>query len=223
MIDLLVITDGRTDYLREAVTSAAANLEPDLIGARWMYDDTGDADHRAFLAREYPEFVHINAGARQGFGGAIRAAWAQLLERSDADQVFHLEQDFTFNRPVDLLGMSLTLADNDHLVQLVLRRQPWNPGEVAAGGIVEQHPADYTEVVGEFGTWLGHRRFFSTNPCLYRRSLMHVGWPEGEQSEGRFGVGLMERHPDWRFAFWGAYGSGEAVAHIGHQRAGVGY
>lgn len=223
MIDLLVITDGRTEYLRDVVASAAVNMDRELIGERWMYDDTGDAEHRAFLAAEFPEFRHINAGPRQGFGGAIRAAWAQMLEHSDAGQIFHLEQDFTFNRPVELAEMSLTLDDNPYLVQLALRRQPWNPDEVAAGGIVEQHPDDYVDKTGPFGSWLEHRRFFTTNPCLYARPLMLEGWPHGNDSEGRFGLGLLEQDPSRRFGFWGARASGEAVAHIGHHRVGVGY
>lgn len=221
--DLLVITDGRMDYLRETVASAADMLPESAIGRRWMFDDTGDERHRRQLAREFPQFIHLGRQHRQGFGGAISAAWSDLLACSTAGYVFHLEQDFTFNRPVDLTAMMLTLADEGHLVQLALRRQPWNLDERAAGGIVEQRPHEYTDCRGAWGSWLEHRLFFTTNPSLYRRSLMGEGWPTGEYSEGRFGIGLLERHPDWRFAYWGARDSGEAVRHIGHQRIGTGY
>lgn len=228
MICLLVITDGREDYLEACIRSASAELSGPIT-QRVMYDDTGDDNYRTDLARRYPQFRHINAGPRQGFGGAIRAAWAFLAERSDALWVFHLEQDFTFNRRVDLAEMAATLHSNPHLVQLALRRQPWNDREEQAGGIVEQHPGAYQEHHGPNGPWLEHRLFFTTNPCLYRRTLCTTTWPEGGNSEGHYTHQLLQAgSPEVdgesvRFGYWGAMDSGEAVHHIGHQRAGVGY
>lgn len=224
MIALLVITDGREDYLDECVRSAEANLLGSIT-ERVMYDDTGDDDYRADLWTRYPQFSHINGGPRQGFGGAIRTAWAHLRERSEASFVFHVEQDFTFNHEVNLDGLAATLDANPHLVQLALRRQPWNNQERAAGGIVEQWPDAYTDR----GGWLEHRLFFTTNPCLYRRSLCWTEWPEGGNSEGHYSRQLLDHGSpetsadDLRFGFWGGRDSGEAVHHIGHQRAGVGY
>jgi hypothetical protein len=228
MICVLVVTDGREDYLSACVESASANLTGPIT-ERVMYDDTGDPDYRRDLARRYPGWRHINAGPRQGFGGAIRAAWSYLAEHSRARWVFHLEQDFTFNRPVDLAAMARALHDHPHLVQLALRRQPWNDQERQAGGIVEQHPDAYTEVHAPYGSWLEHHLFFTTNPCLYRRTLCSVGWPEGGNSEGHFGFHLRQHgSPEApgdlvRFGYWGTRDSGEAVNHIGHQRAGIGY
>lgn len=220
MIAVLVITDGRP-YLAETIESARANLVGPVT--RWiMYDDTGDSDHRAQLAETFPAFEHINAGPRQGFGGAIRASWRHLATL-DEPFVFHLEQDFTFNQPVPLSGMAQVLDNNPHLVQLALRRQPWNDEEIAAGGIVEQHPEDFTEVADDFGrVWLEHRRFFTTNPSLYRRDLVRRPWPRGSQSEGRF-THMLLASPKVRFGYWGAMDSGEWVTHTGHERVGVGY
>lgn len=228
MIALLVITDGREDYLTECVLSAMAHLDGP-ISERWMYDDTGDDEYRAELARRWPQFAHINAGPRQGFGGAIRAAWAHLLTESDARYVFHLEQDFTFNRVVDLDAIAATLHGHPHLAQLALRRQPWNDHETAAGGVVEQHPDSYSDHHGPHGDWLEHRLFFTTNPSLYRRTLCRTEWPEGGNSEGHYTHHLLQHGTpeasgeSVRFGFWGTRASGEAVHHIGHQRAGVGY
>ena len=56
-----------------------------------------------------------------------------------------------------------------------------------------------------------------------------VGWPDGAESEGRFGIGLRTDGFDSvpgarvRFGYWGGRLSGEWVHHIGHRRAGVGY
>lgn len=227
-IAVLVVTDGRDDYLPPAVASLRMLSGP--ITEWWMYDDTGDNSYRARLADRYPTFRHINGGPRQGFGGAIRSAWAQLRAGSGASWVWHHEQDFVINRPVNLDAVTGVMAGRPYLAQMALRRQPWNAEERAAGGIVEQHPGDYTAVAdGNGGMWLEHRRFFTTNPCLYRRSLLDVGWPTGPQSEGHFGIRLTTQGvpgvaaAQVRFGYWGARDSPPWVHHIGDQRVGVGY
>jgi hypothetical protein len=229
-VALLVITDGREDYLARTVDATREHLAGDVT-ERWMFDDTGDRGYRATLRRRYPEFEHIDGGHRQGFGGAIRSAWQQLRRRSSAPYLFHLEQDFTLLRHVDVDTMARVLAANPHLVHLALRRQPWNPDERAAGGVVERYPAAYQERGDAAGnTWLEHRLFFTTNPSLYRRSLI-VGtdWPDVDHSEGVYTMRLLEHGtPEVggdtaRFGYWGARDSGVAVTHIGEHRSGVGY
>ncbi len=197
---LLLISDGRDDYLQATLKSAVHRLP------RCRY------------------LVHVDdRGHELGFAGAIAEGWRQVLE-TGADWVFHLEQDFTFNRPVPLEHMRHVLATHRELVQLVLKRQPWNPQEAAAGGIVEQDPDSYTErhdpATG--AVWTEHRRFFSTNPSLYRARLCERGWPQTEFSEGVFTHRLLE-DPQARFAFWGAKHREPWVHHIGDDRAGHGY
>lgn len=225
MIALLIITDGREDYLRQTVPSARSHLVGPIT-ERVMYDDTGDDTYRDQLRAEYPDFTHINAGPRQGFGGAIRSAWAHLAWHSQAQYVFHLEQDFTFNRQVDLDMMRLVLVDQPNLVQLALRRQAWNDVEKAAGGVVECQPDEYSErdcPCGCGASWLEHRLFFTTNPSLYRMDLVRKHpWPRSDRSEGKFTAELV-KSPKVRFGYWGARDSGEWVRHIGKERAGVGY
>jgi hypothetical protein len=108
-----------------------------------------------------------------------------------------------------------------HLAQVCLVRQPWNDEERTAGGIIAANPDDFTDRDDPgIGQWVEHRRCFSTNPCLYRRSLLRVGWPKGSHSEGVFTHQLLER--GWSFAYWGERGS-QQVTHIGDVRTGVGY
>ncbi|WP_373067550.1 glycosyltransferase [Gemmatimonas sp.] len=221
-IALLVITDGREEYLRRTVASAEANLLPsEEIAERWMFDDTGDDDYRADLANEFPRFRVFGCGGRRGFGGAIRAAWASLRLHSKAEYVFHLECDFTFNRAVNLDDMQDLLGIRPNLAQVALRRQPWNDEEHRAGGIVEQHPESYEETRFFNLAWLEHSRFFTTNPCMYRRELMSLRWPEGAQSEGMFGLAL--KASGMNFAYLGARDSSPWVHHIGDERVGSGY
>jgi len=222
MIALLVITDGRRDYIRQTIPSALAQLEGPVT-RRVIFDDSGDPAHRDWLESEFPTFELVSRPDRQGFGGAIRAAW-EHLRHIDEHYVFHLEDDFTFNRPVPLPDMIDVLEDRPFLLQLALRRQPWNDDERAAGGIVEQHPAAYTQRCDDQGRcWLEHRLFWTTNPSLYRQDMTYQHpWPRGSRSEGVFSHNLM-RSPKIRFGFWGAMDSGEAVTHIGQERVGVGY
>ncbi len=228
-VALLVITDGRDDYLARCLASLH-HLHGD-IAEWWMFDDTGDDAYRAQLADRYPRFRHINGGPRQGFGGAIRSAWEQVGKASSADWILHLEQDFTFERFVPLEQMIAVMTARPYLAQMALRRQPWNAAERAAGGIVEQHPHDYTEEHDALtgASWLEHRRFWTTNPCLYRRSLLDVGWPDRDQSEGHFGLNLFANGtpeapgPLVRCGYWGQRSDPPWVTHIGDVRTGTGY
>ena len=221
MIALLVMTDGR-DHIFETIPSAEAFLLGS-ISEKWIHDDSGDARHADKLRRIFPGWRVVSTAGRSGFGGAIRSAWSTLLAESSAPFVFHLEDDFTFRRIVELDRMASVLVHHPELAQLALRRQPWNVEELAAGGIVELHPEDFAEVEDERGNvWLEHSRFFTTNPGLYRRELMEREWPTGEQSEGRFSLQLFE-DPAARSGYWGSRDSGEWVSHIGQHRAGTGY
>jgi hypothetical protein len=225
MIALVVFTDGRVDCIDQTIRSAAKNLHGSIT-TKLINDDSDDPEYRLWLRQNFEPLgfrLIPPAEGRQGFGGAIRHAWAHLKSETREPFVFHLEDDFTFNRPVDLDAMAFTLVNHPNLVQLALRRQPWNDEESAAGGIVEQHPHDYTQLMDEHGAaWLEHRRFFTTNPSIYRRSLLQRTWPEGEHSEGLFTHDLL-RSEKTRFAFWGHRNDDPWVTHIGHQRVGVGY
>lgn len=198
-VAFLLISDGRHDYRERTLESAKRAMpEPD-----WMIE-IDDSSHEL------------------GFAGAIQAGWDRIIAETDADYVFHCEGDFTFNRPVPLHRMIGVLERHRHLAQLVLKRQPWNHAERAAGGIVEQHPDDYTQRTDQGDIWTEHRRFWSTNPCVYPVGFCYQGWPQEPQSEGMFTHRLLA-DPDLRFAFWGAKYDQPMVEHIGHERAGHGY
>lgn len=220
MIALLVVTDGRRDYLIRTIESARKHLP--TFAEQWMFDDTGDDGHRDWLAFQFPEFIHINAGERQGFGGAVKYAWERLAVQSHCKWIFHLEQDFTFNRDIDVDAMCQVLDKQSHLQQMALRRQPCNREEFIAGGVVEANPLAYEDCTDERHQWLEHRQFFSTNPCVYRRSLCALGWPDGERSEAAFSAVVLEDITH-RCAYWGARSEPPAVHHIGDVRTGTGY
>lgn len=235
-VALLVMTDGRDDCLGEAIGSAHATLTaPGVCAAAprgrfdhlVIHDDTGNPAHRAELAERFPQFTVIGSD-RAGFGGAIRNAWRFLRAAPDVEWIFWLEDDFRITRPVDLPALMRVMDGFPYLAQIALERQPWNDIERAAGGILEQHPDSWESVAigatgrGDAHIWREHRRFFTTNPCLIRRSLLDREWPEGSESEGRFGIDLFAEDPQTRCAFWGAQGE-QWCEHIGHERVGTGY
>lgn len=218
---LIVVTDGR-DHIYKTIPSALANIEGDL-DQRIIYDDSADPANgdRLRTAFEPLGFTILGTPIREGFGGAIRSLW-HLVPDLGVDWVFHCEDDFVFNRPVHLARMAAVLDMNAELAQMVLRRQPWNEQERAAGGIVEQHPDDYLDRSDVFGNqWLEHRRFFSTNPSLFRASLCARGWPDVPHSEGVFTHELLA--DGYRFAFWGPRTDAPWVQHTGTERVGLGY
>jgi GT2 family glycosyltransferase len=233
VITLLVMTDGRRDYLPRAVESFDEYVTGPVT-RRVLHDDSGDPNQWRWLREQFPQFELVTTKGRAGFGGAIQSAWAHLTVRDTNPYIFHLEDDFVFQRPVHLHALLAVLQDRPYLIQLALRRQPWNAVEADAGGVVESHPDAYTEHTDPAGhRWLEHRLFFTTNPSLYRRDLCRQGWPDGDQSEGHFGQQILQAHlsvdgialdPDrLAFGFWGPRDSGEWVQHIGKVRAGHGY
>ncbi len=222
MITLVVFTDGR-DHIYETIPSALASLQGPIT-KRIIYDDSGDALNRDRLAEAFPTFTITHcAQGRQGFGGAIRFIWRYLAAWDQNDFVFHLEDDFTFNREVDVGAMCDLLTKNHALVQVALRRQAWNDEERAAGGVIERDPTAYTDRDFAGYQFLTHREFFTTNPGVYRRSLCKRGWPDDPHSEGKFSALVRNEMVAPPFAYWGARSDEPWVTHIGRDRVGSGY
>lgn len=221
---LIVLTNGREDYLDRTLGSAFEAIDGELK-PRIMVDDS----QNSFYGREVDEkwsgqfdVIH-HAPKSLGFCGAIQKAWDLVKDFEDVQYVFHLEEDFVFNHYVNLAKMISILDNYSHVAQVALLRQPWNDSERAAGGIVQQHPDSYEDCSdGQGNEWLEHRLFFTTNPSVYRRSLIDRGWPQVPYSEGIFTHQLIE-DPDLRFAFYGPRNVGPAVLHIGDKRTGTKY
>ena len=220
-VTLIVMTDGRRDCIAQAAASWRM-LRGDIT-QRIIHDDSGDPGYADWLTGTFDDFDVFSTGTRSGFAGAYRSAWQLLRTGATNPWIFSTEDDFVFTRRVDLARM-IDVMNRRPLAQMALRRQPWNDAEIAAGGIVEQHPADYTDWRHEDAAWLEHRRFFTTNPHLVsRRFIDGHEWPDGAQSEGRFGVDLFAAEPETRCGFWGARGDGPWVQHVGTDRVGTGY
>jgi len=214
----MVITDGRECLFR--TLKSARDYLP-AFDRYVLINDCPDPGFGESVQMAWGEFEIVPPRReRRGFGGAIQAGW-DVISEMDVDYVFHLEDDFVFNRDVDLDAMARLLTRSPSVAQVVLRRQAWGPREVEAGGVVEVWPDEYVDQDRWGLQWLQHDLYFSTNPSLYRRELLGLGWPTGSNSEARFTEELVAagRH----FAFWGRRTDEPWVTHIGEERTGVGY
>lgn len=223
MICAVVMTDGRRTCIKQAVGSLERQARG-TITRRVIHDDSGDAEYQRFLHARYGDtWEIISTPGRSGFGGAYRSAWVWLAANVAERFVFSTEDDFTYNLAVDLDQLARVLDTQPNLVQLALRRQAWSQAEVAAGGVIEQHPEAYADVFDAEGhAWLEHRQFFTTNPSLFRTALCCTGWPDVPRSEGILSHRLMA-DSSVRFGFWGRRGDRPWVHHIGQHRKGTGY
>jgi hypothetical protein len=184
--------------------------------------ERSDASLRAaFPGFRFDHVVIVNdADHELGFAGAVQKGWDDVLA-TGADWVWHAEMDFLYRAVLPLPRMIELLERHSELAQIVLKRQPCNHEERAAGGIVEQHPEDFAECYDGRDYWTTHRRFWSTNPSLYSTRYCRMGWPQEAESEGKFTHRLLA-DPLLRFAFWGRKYDAPLVEHIG-ERVGIGY
>lgn len=211
-VALVIITDGRGDYLARTLDSLGANLQHRFV-SRTIVDDSGDPAYAAHLDAEYPTFDRIHHPERRGLGNAVETAWKTALD-SDAAFVWHQEEDFTIDEPVDVPAMAETLDQWSNLAQLSLKRQPVNATEVTAGGYMQVEPARYANAE----KWVDHDVCFSLNPSLIPRSVIE-SCVDAEMM-------LVERpitdyllKQGLRFGVWGSIEDPPRVTHIGTTRS----
>lgn len=232
----VVVTNGRWEYLREAMESYTFGFDFDFdrVKLSWegpvlVYD--GNDDIPADILRWFPRVEHPRG---TGFDAAVRAVFSAVKSSSDdVTHVLHLEDDFLLNEQVSVADMVDTLELMPELAQVALQRQPVNEGEFLAGGVIAQWPELWEQVgLSIEPPWPGVRErrqwnvstqelFFTTNPSVYRRSLAEEPWPHGAGSEARFTGHLLEL--GFRFAYLGGKKDPPLVHHIGVSRTGSVY
>lgn len=219
MIALAVFTDGRRAFAEQSIP----RYEEALVGPithRFVFDDSADPDYAEWLHELLsPRFAVISWPQRRGFGGNIASAWDFMAQIPQFEYVFHAEDDFLLDEPVDLERLIQILKIAPELDQVALLRHAFFPRELEAGGIIEEHPESYaSRHVGGL-RWLEHDRYFTTNPCLYRRGLCAYGWPDVNASEQVFTRDRVGHGRKMAYYGWNE----RRVTHIGSHRVGSGY
>lgn len=214
MITLLIMTHNRKDTLAKTIESLNRYLYG-RVDRRVIHSDARDPAYNDWLTQFTPEYeLMINEGTH-GFGPAIQNAWSEL---HDSDYILHWEDDFVLKEKLNVDFLRWILTTQPDLAQIALKRQPWNEVEKSAGGIVESDPDSYIEVTQYGYTITKHDKFFTTNPCLYNKSIIDIGWPTTKHSEGIFSISMRER--GLKSAFFGGKFDPPKVEHIGYDRAG---
>lgn len=199
---LMVITDGRWDYLQRTLESAAVALDWPWH-QKILVDDSGEE-----LGFSPDGFKFVKNLPRRGLAGAIQSGWDAL--NKDIDYVFHLEDDFIFPDVVDIELMIELLEYEPELAQVALLRQPWSPEEQQAGGIYSIEPERFKQKYG----FVQQSHLFTFNPCLY---------PIGVARDYRAGLEAELTADlladDWRFGYLGELGDDPKTIHIGIRRS----
>jgi hypothetical protein len=220
---VIILSNGRREYIAQAIDSAERHLSGAHI-VRRIWDDSGSFAYVEWLRETYPAWIVVGDArgtfTHRGYTGAMQHLWRYIGRRITTPYVFLLEEDFVLEGDVDLSVMADVLTQQGHLAQLVLLRHAFYPKEIEAGGIIGEHPESYTPKRMNGYAWLEHERFWSNNPCLFRRELVQeLPWPNARHSEAVYGRELLRR--GMRFAFWGD--GTPQVRHVGTERTGDNY
>lgn len=199
---LLVLDHGRWDYLGRTLESLNASVGLGFFDRHIMSLDTD------FAPENGPGGVSweiLATGGRKGLTANVQQAWDAL---GDDEWVFHLEGDWLVH-DAPLVEMRRLLEGRPRVAQMVLERQPLNPSEVAAGGLLGGDNIPTFETWGNPGCWWREQRhLFSFNPCVYHSSVATKAGTETHVTQRLRAEGRT-------FGFWGAQGDSPRCEHIG--------
>ena len=216
-VAVVVVGDGRPQYLSQAVASLEQHFPESLLEAMILINDAADENYSDHLRQEYPQFDRqIHHETRRGLAGAVRSAWETALEYP-IDYVFHAEEDFTYTTDIPVGQMAYLLQEYSNLAQVVLMRNPV-PHEKAAGGVIQASLSDHIERHDGNLLWVEHTKLFSFNPCLIPTRVIESAvelapnFLEHDVTDLLLDLG-------YKFSYWGGMTSEPLCHHIGDQRS----
>ena len=202
-IALLVIGNGRLDYLHQAVDSVLEHCPQ--FDHYLMVDDSGDHAVCRELDRHYPDFTIHHHDTNQGMARAVQAGF-DLVLATDAEYVVWWEEDFVAEKPIPVEEAVDVLGTYGYTAQMLFQRQPLTPQEVEAGSV-----AGAMGGISLHHDWIIHGHIFSLNPCVIPRRILERGWPAGNERE------MTNRLLVDGYTF-GVWADGPLVHHIGNVR-----
>ncbi len=213
-VALLVIGDGRGEYLEHTVPAVLKNvLHP--ITARLMIDDSGDDDYARTLDDSYPEFRIVHGG-RRGLAGAVQAGFDLCLDH-DPDYVLWIEEDMLITRMLPVTQAVMVLEAHPELAQMCFKREPFDPAEGTDQLAAQCKLAAF---FGEKASYTWHDSLFSLNPCLIPRRVLELGWPSGPLGVGNeAGMTPILLDQGYVFGSWGHVGDEPYARHLGVRRS----
>jgi hypothetical protein len=220
-IDLLITTNGRKEYIVPTIDSWKNFIDTN-INNKIIIDDSGNQEYRDWLASTFPDFQILELGEKNMGFSFLMKTWLVDLDIK-SEYFLLLEDDFLLLEELDTENI-LNILNNEHLIELSLKRQAWSAEEINAGGMIERI-FNGTNFVQRDG-WFEHREFFTTNPSFINverlRKYSKPIYKNSELiSEGEFGSRLFAANPELYASFLGNIFDKPKVEHIGHIRTGV--
>jgi hypothetical protein len=214
----LIFTDGRKDYLSQTFKSFQEKMIADFA-TTFIVDDSGDpGTYGEWLEKEFGPYVSgiFHHPQRLGYCRSIKLSWSGLPD--DYTHIMHLEDDFILEREVRLDEILYVLDHNPNLCQIWLMRHPWYEVEKQAGSVYLNHGSiRWKEGFMEGPEWQRLRwteergQYWTSNPCVYPRKIVDLGWPDPPLCEQAFRAKLG----NLRSAFWGSACDPPYTRHIG--------
>lgn len=206
MNSLVVVTDGRYEYLAQCLGSINQHLDLDWFRRKLIIDDSGTGN----LIWDLPTGWNVwTRTPRQGLARTVADAWGAV---AGSEFVLHVEEDFVFTEQVDLPSMARILRERPYLAEMTLKRQAWGPERA---GYMEDHPERYTECRDGPLAWCEHRECFSLNPSLIRGEVIFDGFEGGEAEQTE----RLTKNEETRFGVWGKKLDPPRVTHVGDRRS----
>lgn len=218
---LVVTTNGRPDVLDRTLESFDLRVRPRPEEVL-IVDDSGDEHYVRYLmqlAETHPGWSVSWHPKAQGFCATVRDAW-KMAASGRQDWVYWSEDDFIYERAVELGDLADVMEHEASIAQMGLMRQPVNDVEIAAGSVFNAYRDRYVVQGSGSRRWLRSRTNFSTGSSLIRRRFMEERpWPDyPADCEGRYSIDLLAA--GYEFGVWG---TGEPwIRHEG-VRSGTGY
>lgn len=206
---VLFFTDGRDEYTSQMLESFAKNVKFDNSYSIMLCDNpTGR--NTVFLEgikKKYKINQLVLNEERLGIAGSVQKAWGLIPD--DCTYVWHQENDFLFNEPVNIPAF-MEILENRNINQVALLRQAWYDNEVKAGGLFQANDKVYKNGFVRMHPVVLHKQFFTHNPSLYRRDVIKIMPNYGEYN--------MMRKLSGYCAFWGTKTDKPRVTHIGEKK-----
>jgi hypothetical protein len=210
-LTLVVIGDGRGDYLTETVRSIQAHvLYP--IQTRIMVNDEADPDYIRAINATYPDFIRVHTG-RRGMAGAVQAGFDAAIV-TDPDYVLWIEEDMLLTRSLPIGEAIAELEVHRNVAQMCFPREAVDPseGDDQLAAICRQ-----ASFVTDHGVFVAQDFIFSMNPCLIPRRVLEFGWPSGPIGVGNeAGMTTKLLNAGYVFGQWGHPGDEPWARTIGY-------
>lgn len=224
-ICMVVTTDGRADYISQAIPTWETHVSGNIV-SHVIVDDSGDVEYRTWLDSTFGDrwTVVPNGEARLGYSAAMQKMRAVGID-SGADYILHVEDDFLLNDGLDVDDICGVLDDRRYLAQIALLRQPWYANEIRFGGVIpalEEQGQHFTEATNGVHHWIEHRAVWTANPNVFSTQVASIPYPTCNYSEAAF-MAMLREQTGYRCAYWGRLSDAPRVTHIGEQRVGIEY